>query len=615
MSSFAQLELYNRTGDTQGGAEGEKYEANKRAKVSTARPESVIPSSVMSSFLNQDGERASTQIELPSSSTAKQLEMLVNSLLKNESSIPYAFYIKDVEITTSVKDALAALEIQQAAIADAGGNDDRVSYEDTLQISYQPLSVFRVRPVTRCIETLPGHTDAVLHVSFSPDGRRLASGGGDMAVRFWNTQTHMPIHVCTGHKHHVLCTAWSPDHGSIFASADRSGEIRLWDPSTGSQIGQPLKGHSKWITSIVFEPLHLNGQITRLATGSKDHTTKIWNIRTGVCLATVCGHSDSVEAIRWGGTGLLYTASRDRTIKVWAVDGDNVYGSTMIKLVRTLLGHAHRVNTLALNCDYVLRTGAISLDSMGQAAKARAVASSTGAAKALSTSSNTTDQEVAEIVGGTNNTKRFEIEKLRRREIRKEAAANARGEIDHGATPSIALTPVSVEIKEARQAAALERYIKVVGASGTGERLVSGSDDFTLILWAPQADKTPLLRMTGHQQMINHVCFSPDARFFASASFDKKVKVWDGKTGKFLYTCHGHVGSVYQLAWSADSAFLVSSSKDSTSKVWNVKGGDIKKAAFTLSGHEDEVYALDWSPDGSCLASGSKDRTIKIWHH
>jgi ribosome assembly protein 4 len=162
----------------------------------------------------------------------------------------------------------------------------------------------------------------------------------------------------------------------------------------------------------------------------------------------------------------------------------------------------------------------------------------------------------------------------------------------------------------------LERYLAVVGSSGTGELLVSGSDDFTLIMWAPQADKSPIVRLTGHQQYINQVVFSPDARYFASASSDKKVKIWDGKTGKFLNTCHGHVGIVYQLTWSADSSFLVSASKDSTCKVWNMKiGKDIKKAIYTLSGHEDEVYALDWSPDGSVLASGSKDRTIKIWHH
>lgn len=58
-----------------------------------------------------------------------------------------------------------------------------VSTEAVLRVSYQPLAVFRVRPVTRCTSTMPGHTEAVLHVNYSPDGTMLASGGGDMTVR------------------------------------------------------------------------------------------------------------------------------------------------------------------------------------------------------------------------------------------------------------------------------------------------------------------------------------------------------------------------------------------------------------------------------------------------
>lgn len=99
---------------------------------------------------------------------------------------------------------------------------------------------------------------------------------------------------------------------------------------------------------------------------------------------------------------------------------------------------------------------------------------------------------------------------------------------------------------------------------------MSGSDDFTLFLWNPVEDKKPLARLTGHQQPVNHLAFSPDGRRFASASFDKKVKVWDGRTGTFLATLNGHVGAVYQVAWSADSRLLVSASKDSTVKLWEM---------------------------------------------
>lgn len=159
---------------------------------------------------------------------------------------------------------------------------------------------------------------------------------------------------------------------------------------------------------------------------------------------------------------------------------------------------------------------------------------------------------------------------------------------------------------------ALERYESVYKLFDTngGERLVSGSDDFTLYLWKPETDKKPLARMTGHQQLINDVKFSPDTRLVASASFDKSIKLWSSRTGAFLATLRGHVQAVYQIAWSADSRLLVSGSADSTLKVWNVE----KRALFfDLPGHADEIYAVDYSPDGQKVASGGKDKVLKIW--
>ncbi len=78
----------------------------------------------------------------------------------------------------------------------------------------------------------------------------------------------------------------------------------------------------------------------------------VWDYNKGgnTRLLTLTQHTKSVTCVKWGGSGLLYTASQDTTIHVWRVD-DGV-------LCRTLKGHAHWVNHLALNTDYVLRTGA-----------------------------------------------------------------------------------------------------------------------------------------------------------------------------------------------------------------------------------------------------------------
>lgn len=98
---------------------------------------------------------------------------------------------------------------------------------------------------------------------------------------------------------------------------------------------------------------------------------------------------------------------------------------------------------------------------------------------------------------------------------------------------------------DAARAAAQERYDAAKGAGK--ERLVTGSDDFTLCLWEPEASKHPIARMTGHQQLVNQVTFSPDGRWVLSASFDKSVRLWDGVKGKFVATLRGHVGPVYQV--------------------------------------------------------------------
>jgi WD40 repeat protein len=132
------------------------------------------------------------------------------------------------------------------------------------------------------------------------------------------------------------------------------------------------------------------------------------------------------------------------------------------------------------------------------------------------------------------------------------------------------------------QSRALARYNALV--SSTSELMITGSDDHTLFLWSlfpSRADSTqpsevaaskggklkPLARLTGHQRQVAHVAFSPDGKWAASAAWDNSVRLWEGRTGKFVATLRGHIGPVYRLAWSADSRLLVSASKDTTLKV------------------------------------------------
>jgi WD40 repeat protein len=72
------------------------------------------------------------------------------------------------------------------------------------------------------------HGRRVHSVAFSPDGRLLASGGGDESVRIWEAATLTPLLQLRGHDSYVADLAWSPD-GTTLASSSGDGTVRLWD--------------------------------------------------------------------------------------------------------------------------------------------------------------------------------------------------------------------------------------------------------------------------------------------------------------------------------------------------------------------------------------------------
>ena len=120
------------------------------------------------------------------------------------------------------------------------------------------------------IALLTGHTSNIDSISFSPDGRTLASGSWDDTIRLWDAVTGQHKRTLEGHTGYVNSVSFSPD-GSTLANGSW-GKIQLWDAVTG-QHKRTLEGHTGWVRSVSFSP---DG--STLASGSDDGTVLLWTL-------------------------------------------------------------------------------------------------------------------------------------------------------------------------------------------------------------------------------------------------------------------------------------------------------------------------------------------------
>uniref|UniRef100_A0A7S2UFK7 Uncharacterized protein n=1 Tax=Attheya septentrionalis TaxID=420275 RepID=A0A7S2UFK7_9STRA len=171
-----------------------------------------------------------------------------------------------------------------------------------------------------------GHDKAVFGIDFHPDGSLCATSDFGGVVRLWDLRTSKSIHVMTGtHAGRVLCTQFAKPWGFQLATAGDDGTIQIWDlRKHGKQLAS-LPAHSRLVTQLEYCP---NGET--LLSSSFDGTAKVWSTRADYkLLNTFRGHEGKVLGVAslmndeasthksnpYGGG--IATCGYDKTLKLW----------------------------------------------------------------------------------------------------------------------------------------------------------------------------------------------------------------------------------------------------------------------------------------------------------
>ncbi len=465
-------------------------------------------------------------------------------------------------------------------------------------------------------------------IAFSPDGKRIVTGGAHRIARVFDAQHGAILLELKEHSYPVTCAAFSPDGSRIVTGTESPpqvvnmdgsisgeegpGEVKVWDAQSGELLFE-LLGHTGAIISVEFSP---DGQ--RLATVSggfrKEGEVKVWDTqRGGEALLNLDGINSGNCSASFSPDGTrLVTGRSDGTASIV----DALTGAVKMELK----GHMSKLNTMYIGwmgCGVL--TGAFSPDGR------RVV---TGGGVDEFGEATVWDAETGDVL----------VELKGHTGLVLSAAFSPDG--THIVTGSADGTLKFWDARTGSGRFALgtqRKEVLAVAYSSDGSRVAVAGTDGSTRLWdvrtmtrqhelnafkgpvrsvAFSKDGTRVVTAGGGGTKPGHVAFSPDGTRLVCGggnggkSVGNGVSVRDAQTGQVIWEWISRQNAILSVAYSPDGKSIVTGGGNHAAEVWDAETGALRLA---LKGHQGGVLSTAYSPDGTRIVTGSYDRTVKIW--
>ncbi len=161
------------------------------------------------------------------------------------------------------------------------------------------------------------HSDAVLSVQFSPDGSLLASGGADRFARVTDVLTGRVVKAFEGHTHHVQGVSWKSD-GRTLATAGADNVVKTWNVLTGERL-KNIGGFDKEVTAVCH-----NGFTDQFVAVAGDGRVRLLKEDGGEVRSFAGGRDFMTSVAIDPGGRLVIAGGHDSVLRVWKISGETI---------------------------------------------------------------------------------------------------------------------------------------------------------------------------------------------------------------------------------------------------------------------------------------------------